>query len=512
MAKRILCIDLSDGRLALLLLRRAGRQHLAAGHALELLAPGTGPAETAQAVVRAAEREGLTHDECVLVLDSAQALHRDYVLPFSGRSQLDAALAYELEEDLPLDMDQVTFDFTRIRQAKRSSRVCAAIYPRERLTRLLAALAAAGMDPVRVEPEVCSLAMAASLSHRRFPDKALLLDLGYTRTVLAFLQQGGVASVRVLEQGGERLLAAAGTEITPDQLRRALAFTDFSLPAEGDPAAAAVKAGLTRLADEAAKYVTLFEETSESWPGPVILAGELAGATGLRELFMQRLGREAFTLAESPAVRAAFAQAENTEINGLVASLGAGLPGGADQRMNFRKGELARPEGRRLGRTAAYASALAAAVLLCWGLLIGMRTHHDRTTLQAYEAAMDRVFAQALPEVHGNYSRAQQASILKTRIGRLDESTKGSPQAAAGFLQDLQAISAAVHPKLDVVLDRLSSTAKRTSLAGTVGNYQMVEDLRNALVTTKRFAKVDIKGATTEKKSGRVSFEMDLTR
>lgn len=513
MAKKTLCIDLSDGHVALLLLHQSGSRRTAGGLVTLEQPQPPDPASVARAVADAVDREGMEYDNCVLVLDSAGALYREFVLPFSARPQLERTLLYELEEDLPLDLADTVTDFTRIKLKDRSSRVCAAVYGRRGFVELLQALDDNGLDPVRVEPEACALAAAAAMDRKQFPDKALLLDLGRTRTMLAFLLHGSVAAVRVLDQGEEQLPDLVQADIQPDALRRILTFTDFSVPPPEGSDEAAVKAGLEAMADEAARFAAHFEETSEAWPGPVFFCGELASVKGLREVLMSRLDREAFALSESRSLRAAIGMTEAADFNAVAACLGAGLPGGGDGRMNFRKGEFAPRERRRpMGRALGYAAVLAALVLVCWGVLAGTRLHRESRALAAYEAAMDTVFTQAVPEVQGEFSRTQQVSILQGRINRLGDAAKTGQEAVPSFLQDLLAIHAAVDAGLDVVLDRLTHDARRTSMDGTAGSFQMVETLRNALATSGRFPQVDIKGAATDKKTGRVRFEIELPR
>ncbi len=522
MGKNTLCIDLSDGRIGLLLLNRTGRRLAAAGHVVEMRPPsaapdGPTPDEMARAVADAVAREGLEFDDCVLVLDSADALYRDFVLPFSAISQLERTMAYELEEDLPLGVADLVFDFTRIRLQGRSSRVCAAAYGRRPVVELLEALAAVGLDPSPVGPEVVALAAAVTLGRKHFPDKALLVDLGRTRTVLTFLQQGTMAAVRVLDQGEDRLLASAsastGGGLSEDALRRALAFADLSAPAPEGSEAEAVKRGMDDMLRGVARYTALFEETVEPWPGPVFFCGELASTRGLRELLMARMEREAFALAESRDVRAVFGMSEAVDLGALAACLGAGLPGPPASRMNLRRGDLARVERRRpIRRALTHAAVLAGLVLLCWGLLAGMRLHRQAQALASYRSAMDQIFVQALPEVQGDFNRSQQVSILKNRIARLRDAATTDTGGSRSFLQDLQAIHAAVGQDLDVVIDRLSSDPRRMSTGGTVGDFRMVEGLRNALASSGRFPQVEIKGASTDKDSGRVRFEMELAR
>jgi Tfp pilus assembly PilM family ATPase len=97
--------------------------------------------------------------------------------PFSDRRKLDQAVAFEVEGDVALDLEQVVVDWAIVGGDKSRAEVVASIAPRVEVSELIDTLRAAGCEPRTLEAEgfvLGNLSAAFDL-----PGTRLLIDLGH---------------------------------------------------------------------------------------------------------------------------------------------------------------------------------------------------------------------------------------------------------------------------------------------------------------------------------------------
>ena len=126
--------------------------------------------------------------------------------PFADRRKLDQAVAFEVEGDVALDLDQVVVDWAIVGGDKSRAEVVASIAPRAEVSELIETLRAAGCEPRTLEAEgfvLGNLAAAFDL-----PGTRLLVDLGHRKTTFCLLLDGKAVAARSVPVAGAALTEA----------------------------------------------------------------------------------------------------------------------------------------------------------------------------------------------------------------------------------------------------------------------------------------------------------------
>jgi general secretion pathway protein L len=128
-------------------------------------------------------------------------------LPFSDPRKLDSVIGYELESQIPHDIDDVVIDHQVVATGETNKVLCAAVR-RDVIRELLKALAAAGAPPraLYVAP-LCYGAVAARALPGE-PGPLAIVDIGHLRTNVCIVKGGKLTFGRTLSRGGRHLTLA----------------------------------------------------------------------------------------------------------------------------------------------------------------------------------------------------------------------------------------------------------------------------------------------------------------
>lgn len=149
--------------------------------------------------------------------------------PFRERPKILKSLAFELEDDIPLDIEETIFDAKIVEFVGAQAECLAVACPMEAIEELLSVTKDGGIDPEIVGVEGLSLSTiyenwnapppeiplalrdpeeAAKLAATLSPAIRLVLNLGHTRTLLLVYRDEGLVGVRSLQWGGSDLIQA----------------------------------------------------------------------------------------------------------------------------------------------------------------------------------------------------------------------------------------------------------------------------------------------------------------
>jgi len=153
--------------------------------------------------------------------------------PFRERAKILKSLAFELEDDIPFDIDETIFDYKTIEFVGTQADVLTVACPKEAVEQTLSVCKDGGFDPDLVSVE--GLALANCFEHwnaappevpanLRSPDDPnsmaqtalaparVILHLGHARSLLLVYREGGLVAVRsILWGGGEIANSLAAT-------------------------------------------------------------------------------------------------------------------------------------------------------------------------------------------------------------------------------------------------------------------------------------------------------------
>lgn len=155
-------------------------------------------------------------DRIIVAMPTSRVTFRNLVIPSRDRKTIQSAVRFELEDDLPFDLDQAFFEYSPTRSAKGSTSVHIAATLQSQLETYLGWLQAAGCDPDVITTEAWSF---SSLLGRVLPNSAesgpvLIVQMGHSRTLI-HAQDGPIPLfIREIAWGGKDLAEVIGQALS----------------------------------------------------------------------------------------------------------------------------------------------------------------------------------------------------------------------------------------------------------------------------------------------------------
>ncbi|MEE2755811.1 MAG: pilus assembly protein PilM [Myxococcota bacterium] len=168
----------------------------------------------ANAAKRLLERRGLLNETIMCSLPAGLASTVELQLPFDQPKKIEAILPFQLEEVIPLDIDDVVYDYQVLNKNEDETSTIVCAYVRELdIAELLDALQGVGLDPKRIS--FGPLSFGNLFEHLLSPhenEAVALLDIGHVHSELVIFENGVPRVVRDISYGGldvTRHIAAA---------------------------------------------------------------------------------------------------------------------------------------------------------------------------------------------------------------------------------------------------------------------------------------------------------------
>jgi len=225
-------------------------------------------------------------DGLAVAIDGDECFINRITIPATAAKRLEEVLPFEIEAQIPVDIDELVFDHRSLRRRQSTDPVVvmtAAARIEAVRERIELVKSAVGRQPDRVGCGPLSLANLASVvSPLRGPGPFALVDLGAQRTEVVVLVDGEAVFVRTLSQGVAGLPATAS--LLSGELRQT--FLSASI-AVGSDLQAAYLVGGGAAAQGAAEYLA-YEAGVPITPLPAL---ELEGVSEDRAASMPRFAK-----------------------------------------------------------------------------------------------------------------------------------------------------------------------------------------------------------------------------
>jgi general secretion pathway protein L len=478
MAQRILGLDLGAHAVKGVLLESTYRGFAVLDAAQAPVPPGEAPLLERQAEVLGAllGDKGWRADASLVALPGAAVTSLVVTLPFTDPRRIEQTVAFEVEGQIPFELDQVAWDWQSIGQRDGKTDLLVAVVRREEMAALLAALARVGVDPRAVMP--AGAAYAALLAAGAVeplpaepgaaPGADVIVDVGRERTSLCIAVGGAVEAARTFP-GGAALLARG-----PGALARELRAT------LGAWRARAGARPVRRL----------------------LLAGGAAGAPGLAEALAPEVEGPVEPLALAGPAAARIAPEEAAPLALALALALRGHQGGRAGRLNLRRGPFAFTRDfehvrGKVGHLAAYAALVV--------LLAVVSTGVNAFALARQEAALDRALCDAQQKILGKcYPNVEEAQAVLRGRGTVGETL---PRVTA--VDVLTELSLRVPPEVKLRLDRIEITRDKLHVQGTTEAAESVDRIVTALRGSHCFGDARSGGARRRGSDGKFEFSVD---
>jgi general secretion pathway protein L len=453
----------------------------------------------------------LPGDYVVVSLAGDRISTRLLEFPFRDRRRIGAAVPFEVEGQVPFDLDDYFVDFEISGHQKNLTQVVAALAPRHEVGLLLETLSEAGLSPRIVEAEGLVLSNLASLFE--LPGARLLADIGHRKTTICLALDGRVVATRTVPVAGLALTRALARdrglgEIDAERAKLEEGVIDV-------PKNAASIEVLDRLAREILRTVGALE-TLLPRGAAGLQALHLLGGSGrlhrLEEFLRERTGLPAQRLALPPSeLGSALLAGGDPLLFGPAMALALRGSSRATTRMNFRQGELGpRLDYRQVGREMRVTFALGAAALLLGAVSVGTRTTLDARRAAAAERQARALVSEVLPQGarEGNPLAAMQEAV---RNAERRADTLGVYRGNLSALDILTEISRRVPPDLDVVFEELSIDRGVVQIKGHSPSFGSVDRLRAQLAQFGPFAEISVGDITADARRGGQNFSVRIS-
>lgn len=233
-----------------------------------------------------------------IALPESQVFTRVIEVPELSSRELTSAIKWEAEQYIPMPLDQVTVDFTILRDGRETGtnkmEVLLVASPKTLVEKYVTILEFADLIPVAVETEIiaASRALIRSAASVR---AVMIVSLGAQTTDLAITRNGTLSFTRSISAGGEALSRAVaqsfGFEISQaEEFKKTYGLEKDKL--EGK-IVAAVRPIMDTIIAEVKRAVAFYQEKyKDEQIGVVILSGGTARVPGMVVYMAESLGVE----------------------------------------------------------------------------------------------------------------------------------------------------------------------------------------------------------------------------
>ncbi|HEY8155402.1 MAG TPA: pilus assembly protein PilM [Myxococcota bacterium] len=431
--------------------------------------------------------------------------------PFADRRKLDQAVAFEVEGDVALDLEQVVVDWAIVGGDKSRADVVASIAPRAEVSELIETLRAGGCEPRTLEAEgfvLGNLTAAFDL-----PGTRLLVDLGHRKTTFCLLVDGKAVAARSVPVAGAALTEALAKDrlIGPADAER-VKCEDGVFGGSLADAPARTAAVLDTLAREVVRTLGAFEPLiSGGGPPELTLFGGTAQLDRIDEYLSERTGLAAARLGlPTPGGIEGLAASGSPVLYAPGIALALRGTAQATTRMNFRQDEFAlRLDLVRQLRDFRPTLWLGAAAAVLAAVSFGTSTLLEARRASAIEDQAGKLWTQAFP------SKPVPANLLaamREEVAAAGERAEflGVYAGNLSALDVLTEISKRVPADLDVVFEELAIDKQMIRMRVQAKSFEAADRLGQELAKFPPFAKARIGAIETDNKTGAKRFNVTI--
>jgi general secretion pathway protein L len=451
----------------------------------------------------------------VVALAGDRVSTRSLEFPFTDKRKIAAAVPFEIESQLPFDLDGYLMDWQPVQAGGERSEVAVSLAPQAEVALLLETLAEAGIEARVVEAEGLVLANLSAVVD--LPGTRLLADIGHRKTTLCLCCDGQPLAARTIPVAGQAITQALAKERLIDEVEAERVKAEAGvLGGPSHPESPASVAIVDRLAREIVRTLGSFESQLSGADRPAVSRIDLLGGSAhlhrLDEYLTERVGL--------PASRLSLPQGD----------LGAALIAGGDPltfapatalalrgsaravtRINLRQGELeARVDLRGMARELRWTALMAALVLLLAGASMISRLALSSQLAEQAEQEARSLVTQAFPNrpVTGSPVAAMQEAV---RTAEKRANTLGVYRGNLSALDILTEISRRVPADLDVVFEELSIDRQVVVIKGHSPSFGSVDELRAELGEFAPFSDISVGDITADARRGGQTFSVRIS-
>jgi general secretion pathway protein L len=512
---RILGLDLGSYSLKGALLEQSLRGHQMRAYA-EVPRTESAIAETLRALMGDLFAQyHFPPDQIIVALPGLSFASHFIQLPFVETKQIDAALPFEVESQLPFDLSEVVFGYHVVSQRDKKSDLLVGVVRKDELRPLLASLKEANIDPrIVTHPAIAYqgllLAMPQAFNSGAEGSSFAMVDLGHMRTVAAVgSSSNGIEFARVFPGGGADLTRAIVSEFSisaaeAEQWKTTQGAIASAAKGPGaERAAGALARSLQTLVRELRATLKTFTARTRRTVTRVYLCGGTARLAGLDEYLSEQLGIPTQLLRLSSDLATIPEQFQASAPQAYALALRGQTPTGRGSLLNLRREEFAFKGDFDYLRTKIRLVGGYAALLLLLLIVSGIvRNSVLARREREVEAELCNITQRVLGKCEKNFERA-----LNLLHGKESAATAIPKLSAVSLLAET---SQRIPSDVTVTFDRLEIDLDRVMLQGDTDSTKQIDRISSGLKSFRCFHEIK-QGKVEKSKDGRrINFRLDV--
>lgn len=476
------------------------------------LEPGTDLAAALREFVRVYE---LPTESVICALPGDRVSSRRLSFPLSDSRRIAQAVPFEVEGQVPFDLEDFLLDWEPVRRHRGGTDVMATLARRGEVGTLLETLRQAGIEPRVVEAE--GLVLGNLCGMFELAGTRLLVDLGHRKATLCLLSDGRPVAARTIPLAGQALTAAIARErgVSEPEAER-LKLESGVFPPGIEASEAKDQPVLDRLARELMRTVGSLEsalrETSGGTIEEVTLLGGTARLHRLSEYLRQRTGLPVALLDPPPEPHRSALLAAGDPIL-FAPALALALRGTplARTRMNFRQDEFARRvDLTRYGSDLRQIGWRVAVVVLLGLLWVGLDAALGNRQARQLEARTAELYREAFPgRAAPDNVLAAMREAVRSAHGRAD--LLGVYAGNLSAVDLLAELSGRVPKDVPVIFEELNIDRQTVRIRGHTERFENVDRLQAELSSYAPFSQIRVSEIQSDARRGGKTFNLTIS-
>jgi general secretion pathway protein L len=426
-------------------------------------------------------------------------------LPFTDPQQVAQTVAYEMESQIPLDLEDVVVDYHPIQPipGRADSTVLAVAIPREQLKRHLEGLQKAGVDPKAFEIDSLALFNFSQQYLKEIKGDIALLDIGASKTSVCIVGESSPRLIRTVWMGGYHLTQAIAQaqnlsiEQAEQEKRKAVLTEADRMDGE---TTRILKDALSPLIKELTTTFHVYGTETGREIRQIYVCGGTSRLRGLSDYLADQLGRE---LVKTPGI-----PDEGIYTAGIGLALKEWL-GTRGSRIRFRSGEFAYRKEQAQSRYRLVALGIAGAVLLC--LASGdlyLRYHLKISRYRELQSHLRSTFQQTFPNVKTIVNEVEQTKSAQKEI---DKKMAFFGSGTLTVLDLLGELTRRMPADRVVEVSDLLIEQNSIRMEAQADSFESAEKFKAILEKYDRFREVTISDAKLSADQAKVRFRINIT-
>lgn len=227
-----------------------------------------------------------------IALPTARSFSRTFTLPISAEKALHDAVVLEAEQYIPIPSANLYIDYQVIERTKKEVTILMSAMTRVVVDNVVKAVEAAGLQPVLIEPGICSVARVLTVTERgTLP--TVVVDIGPASTDIAILDQGNIRVTGGLAVGGNTftLDIAKKLNVALENAHQLKVLNGLNAGPRQQKLQAALEPSIQRILAEVKKVMRYYDErvSKERKLEQLLIVGSGSNLPGIGEYFTNAL-------------------------------------------------------------------------------------------------------------------------------------------------------------------------------------------------------------------------------